>query len=54
MIFILPLWEDNGNSMEAVEEYNLFALDNRFCWNNTIFPLAFQYTVTPSHTPLIP
>ena len=40
--------------MEAVEEYNVFALDNSFCRNNTVVSLAFQYTVTPSHTPLIP
>ena len=45
---------EHWNCMEAFEEYNLFDLDNSFCRNNTIFPLAFQYTVTPSHTPLIP
>ena len=28
--------------MEAAEEYNLFALDNFFCQNNTLFLMLFS------------
>ena len=60
IIFILALWEDKGNSMEAAEEYNLFALDNFFCQNNTLFSCfsvychSFPHPISPISCPRKP